>query len=71
VFAEEEVLDTLAAMARRRGISLAEITREALGAYVSRTQGKKKRLSFVGIGRSDRGDVAERAEDLLKDGFGR
>jgi hypothetical protein len=71
VFAEDEVLDALAAMARQRGISLAEITREALSAYVSRKRGKKKPLSFVGIGRSGRSDVAERAEELLKDGFGR
>ncbi len=71
VFADDEVLDALQAMARRRGITLAEITREALAAYVSRRQGKRKPLSLAGIGRSGRDDVAERAEDLLKEGFGR
>ena len=70
VFADDEVLDALLAMARRRGVTLAQITREALAAYVSRHRGKRRRLSLVGIGRSGRSDVAERAEDLLKEGFG-
>jgi len=71
VFADDEVLDSLLAMARRRGITLAEITREALTAYVSRQRGKRRPLTLAGIGRSGRSDVAERAEDLLKEGFGR
>ena len=71
IFADDEVLDALSAMARRRGITLAEIAREALGAYVSHQAGKRKPLSLAGIGRSGRKDVSERAEDLLKEGFGR
>lgn len=71
VFADDEVLDALLAIARRKGMSLAQITREALAAYVSREQGKRRPLSLAGIGRSGRKDVAERAEDLLKEGFGR
>jgi predicted transcriptional regulator len=70
VFADDEVLDALLAMARRRGVTLAQITREALAAYVSRHHGKRRPLSLAGIGRSGRSDVAERAEDLLKEGFG-
>ena len=71
VFAEEEVLSALRAIARRRGITLAEVTREALAAYLSRHRGKRKPLSILAIGRSGRRDVAERAEELLKAGFGR
>jgi predicted transcriptional regulator len=71
IFADEEVLDALLAMARRRGVSVAQIMREALGDYVSRQQGKRRRLSLAGIGRSGRRDIAERAEELLKEGFGR
>lgn len=71
VFVDDEVLDALVAIARRRGISVAQITREALAAYVSREQGRRRPLSLAGIGRSGRKDVAERAEDLLKEGFGR
>jgi hypothetical protein len=32
---------------------------------------KRSRLSLIGIGRSGRKDVAERAEDFLDKGFGR
>ncbi len=71
VFAEEPVLDALRAIARRRGITLAEVTREALSAYVSKHRGRRKALSIIGIGRSGRRDIAERAEELLKEGFGR
>lgn len=71
VFAEEEVLDALLAIARRRGTTLAEVTREALAAYVSRQRRKRRPLTLAGIGRSGHRDVAERAEDLLKEGFGR
>lgn len=71
VFADDDVLDALLAIARRRGVTLAEVTREALAAYVSRHRGGRRRLTFAGIGRSGRRDVAERAEALLKEGFGR
>lgn len=71
VFMDEEVLDALLVIARRRGITLAQITREALAAYVSCHQGKRKPLSLAGIGRSGRSDVAERAEDLLREGVPR
>lgn len=71
VFAEDKVLDALRAIARRRGITLAEVTREALSSYVSKHHGGRKTLSIIGIGRSGRRDIAERAEELLKEGFGR
>ncbi len=71
VFADDEVLGALQAIARRRGVTLSEITREALAAYVSRSGRKRKPLTLIGIGRSGRKDVAERAEELLEEGFGR
>ncbi len=71
VFADDSVLDALRAIARRRGITLAEVTREALSAYVSKHRGGRKPLSIIAIGRSGRRDIAERAEELLKEGFGR
>jgi len=70
VFVDDEVIGALQTIARRRGVPLAEITREALGAYVSRQQRRRKSLTLAGIGSSGRGDVAERAEELLKEGFG-
>ena len=71
VFVEDTVLDALRAIARRSGVSLAEVTREALSAYVSKRHGGHKSLSIIGIGRSGRRDIAERAEDILKESFGR
>jgi|WetSurMetagenome_2_1015567.scaffolds.fasta_scaffold258098_2 hypothetical protein len=71
VFADDEVIGALQAIARRRGVTLSEITREALAAYVTRQQRRRKPLTLTGIGCSGRRDVAERAEELLEEGFGR
>ena len=71
IFAEDAVLDALLAIARRRGVPLAQVTREALAAYVARQRARRRPLTLAGIGRSGRRDVAERAEELLKEGFGR
>ena len=71
IFADDEVLDALQAIARRRNTSLSAVTREALAAYVARLHARRKPLTFVAIGRSGRRDVAERFEELLKEGFGR
>ena len=70
VFADDEVIGALQAIARRRGVTLSEITREALAVYVARSRRKRKPLSLIAIGRSGRTDIAERAEALLKEGFG-
>ena len=71
VFADDEVIGALQAIARRRGVTLSVITREALAAYVTLHQRRRKPLTLTGIGGSGRRDVAERAEELLKKGFGR
>ena len=71
IFADDALLDALQAIARRRGTSLAEVARDALAAYVARQHAKRKPLTFLAIGRSGRNDVAERFEELLKEGLGR
>ncbi len=71
VFAEEEVMDALRAIARRQGTTLAAVTRKALAAYAGLMGGRRRPLSIIGMGASGRRDVAERAEELLKEGFGR
>lgn len=71
IFADEETLAALRAIARERGISLAEAARQALAAFVAKHRPRRKPLSIIGIGRSGRKDVAERAEELLRKGFGR
>ena len=71
VFADDEVFGALQVIARRRGVTLSEVTREALAAYVARSGRKRKPLTLAAIGRSGRKDVAERAEEFLQGGFGR
>jgi metal-responsive CopG/Arc/MetJ family transcriptional regulator len=65
VFTDEDVLKKLRQSAMRENSSISEVTRKALHEYVSRRRPKRSRLSLIGIGRSGRKDVAERAEELL------
>ena len=71
VFADDDVLRHLREIAKRENLSVSEVTRKALHEYVRRRRPRRSRLSLVGIGRSGRKDVAERAEELLGKGFGR
>ena len=71
VFADDDVLKKFQQIAKRENSTVAEVTRKALYEYVSRRRPKRSRLSLIGIGRSGRKDVAERAEELLGKGFGR
>ncbi len=71
VFADDDVLRQLHEIARRENLSVSEVTRKALHEYVARRRRRRARLSLIGIGRSGRKDVAERAEELLHKGFGR
>ena len=71
VFADDDVLKKLSDIAKRENCTLAEVTRQALNEYVSRRGRKRPRLSLIGIGKSGRKDVAERAEEILGKGFGR
>ena len=59
----------LKAMARREGRATAELVREAVAEYASR-RGARRLPRSLGAGRSGRGDVAEKADLLLK-GLGR
>lgn len=65
IFADEELLSGLKHIADEEGISVAEAIRQALDRFVAQRQKPRKRLSFVGIGRSGRKDVSERCEELL------
>lgn len=65
IFADEETLSALQSLAKEEGVSLAEIIRQALEAFLAQHRSSRPPLSIVGIGRSGRDDVAERAEELL------
>jgi len=65
IFADEELLSGLKHIADEEGISVAEAIRQALDRFVAQRQKSRKRLSFIGTGRSGRKDVSERCEELL------
>jgi len=59
----------LKALARARGRTAADLVREAVAEYARNAVAPARPVS-VGIGRSGRADLSERAEDLLN-GMGR
>lgn len=50
--------------AERRQVTIAEINREALEAYLGHTGGRRA-LGAAGAGRSGRSDISERIEEIL------
>jgi predicted DNA-binding protein len=54
--------------AERRGITVSEMTREALEAYLR--PASDRRLSFESLGRSGAGDIASRIEEILAEEWG-
>jgi metal-responsive CopG/Arc/MetJ family transcriptional regulator len=51
--------------ARRRGMSVSAIAREALADRLRLRAGETRELPFVGLGRSGSRDTARRAEEIL------
>ncbi|WP_295702184.1 CopG family transcriptional regulator [Lapillicoccus sp.] len=56
--------------AERQGVTIADISRAALEAYLSEPSGPR-RLGAAGAGRSGRSDVSERIEEILAGEVGR
>lgn len=54
--------------AARRGVTVSEITREAIAGHLG---GAPRRLGAAGAGRSGRADIAERIEEILTAEVGR
>lgn len=48
--------------AARRGITVSELTREAIERYLG---GRERQLRAAGAGRSGRADISERIEEIL------
>ena len=69
VYLDAKDYQRLVEIARADGRAPAELVRLAVAEYTQRRQLQPKPAS-VGVGHSRRGDVAERAEELLA-GFGR
>lgn len=69
LYLEDEEYRRLKALARTRGCAPAQLVREAVAEYTARYAGAARPAS-IGRFRSRRGDLAARAERLLR-GFGR
>jgi hypothetical protein len=65
VYLDEETALALRQLAEAQNRSQAELIREALAAYTRQAARPKPRA--IGIGRSGRSDVSERAEEILTD----
>jgi hypothetical protein len=55
---------------RRRDVSLAEVVRTALEAYLLEPN-TSRQLPFAALGRSGRRDISERVEEILAEEWGR
>jgi predicted transcriptional regulator len=51
--------------ADRRGVTISELTREAIETHLSVKAGRRRRLLAAGAGRSGHSDVSERIEEIL------
>jgi predicted transcriptional regulator len=69
VYLDSEDYRRLKRIARAQGRTPAALVRDAVAEY-ARRHGKRKTPGSVGVGRSGRGDLSERAEELLE-GMGR
>jgi metal-responsive CopG/Arc/MetJ family transcriptional regulator len=65
VFADEDLINEIKEISEEENRSMAEVIREAMVNYIKQKRQKKKPLSFIGIGKSGRKDIAERHEELL------
>ncbi len=54
--------------AARRGTTISELTRQAVEAHLG--VGNRRRLLAAGAGRSGRGDISERIEEILQQELG-
>jgi predicted transcriptional regulator len=65
----EELDARLRHEAQRRGMTISEVTREAIEAHLGRPTGRRK-LRGARAGASDQADISERIEEILAAEFG-
>jgi len=70
VYLDEVDYRRLKRVAARRRVAPASLLREAVAEYVARHDAPTRRARCLGAFRSGRGDLSERAEELLE-GFGK
>lgn len=65
IFAEDALLNEMKHLASMEKKSVAEVVREAMVQYIESKQKPARKLSLIGVGESDRSDIAEKSEELL------
>lgn len=65
VYLTEADYRRLKQLARRQGVPAAKLVREAVAEYVTR-HAKRQLPRSLGLGRSGRGDLSERVDELLE-----
>jgi predicted transcriptional regulator len=61
----DNIAGALAREARRRGVSVSQVAREALEAQLLKVEGNKRVIPFAAIGRSGYHDTSENIDELL------
>ena len=65
IFADDSLLDEIKYLAQQEERSVADLIREAMVQYVQQKRTPGPKLSFIGIGASQRSDISEKCEELL------
>lgn len=65
IFADDGLLTELKELSREEGRSVAELVREALEGFLKGKKPSKRKISFVGIGKSGKKNISENHEELL------
>lgn len=65
IFADDTLMEEIKALAKLEKRSVADVVREAMELYVAGKQQPPSKLSFIGVGKSAKRDVAEKNEELL------
>lgn len=61
----DELADAAAREARRRHVSVSQVTREALEAHLGLGGGERRRIPFVALGSSGHSSTARDVEEIL------
>jgi len=71
ISADDMLFETLEDLARAESKSLEALVREALSHYAQKLTTQRPSYSFIGIGRSGKGDLSVKVEEALADGADR
>ena len=71
IAADEALFQDLEEIARADSKSLESLTREVLSEHVQSVKAQRRAYSFIGIGRSGKGDLSTKVEEVLIEGANR